>query len=80
MINRLESMSLYFDVASVMSADIHAGGSLKSRVYNSNLRSSPAQVYALIAETAKWDTVLKEVVDNSGILSSEPKVCLSVLD
>lgn len=71
-------MSLYFDAANVLSADASAGGSFKSRVYNnSNLKSSPAQVYALIAETSKWDTVLKEVVDNAGILATEPKVCFA---
>ncbi|EEP80207.1 conserved hypothetical protein [Uncinocarpus reesii 1704] len=67
-------MSLYFDAVSVLSASPDAGGSLKSRIYNSSLKSSPPQIYALIAEVTKWNAVLKEVVDNSAILAHEPKL------
>jgi putative methyltransferase len=66
-------MSLYYDATSILSGP-NSGGSLKSRVYNSDLKSSPAQLYALISEAAKWDVVLKEVIDNSGILAQEHKV------
>lgn len=53
------------------------GGSFKSRVFgNKDLKSPPAQVYALALETCKWSSVLKEVVENSGLLAAERKVCI----
>jgi 25S rRNA (cytosine2278-C5)-methyltransferase len=69
-------MSLYYEAASILSDD-SGGGSLKSRIYNdtSKLKSRPAQLYALITETAKYDAFLSEVINNAGILSLEPKVC-----
>ncbi|KAI1919420.1 hypothetical protein LOZ65_004415 [Ophidiomyces ophidiicola] len=67
-------MSLYFDAVTVLAASPASGGSLKSRIYNSRLKSSPPQIYALITETTKWNAVLKEVVDKSGILAHEPKL------
>ncbi|KAL4982279.1 S-adenosyl-L-methionine-dependent methyltransferase [Aspergillus falconensis] len=68
-------MSLYYDAASILTAPSSAGGSFKSRLYNSrNLKASPAQVYALITEAAKWDILLKEVIDQAGILKLEPKL------
>ena len=69
------SMSLYYDAASVLSPSSQ-DGSLKSRIYNSkNFKSKPANIYALISETAKYDGFLKELIENSGILALEPKVC-----
>ena len=73
------AMSLYFDAASIL-ADTASGGSLKSRIYNQNpkakqkTKAPPAQIYALIIESSKWDTVLKEVIDKAGVLAAEPKV------
>jgi 25S rRNA (cytosine2278-C5)-methyltransferase len=69
-------MSLYYDAATVLTGD-ELQGSLKSRIYNQNagLKAKPAHVYALIAECAKYDTFLKEVIDNAGILAHEAKVC-----
>ncbi|KAL4762717.1 rRNA (cytosine-C5-)-methyltransferase RCM1 [Aspergillus foveolatus] len=68
-------MSLYYDAVSILTTPSSAGGSFKSRLYNSrNLKASPAQVYALITEAAKWDILLKEVIDQAGILKLEPKV------
>ncbi|KAJ9616589.1 hypothetical protein H2200_000308 [Cladophialophora chaetospira] len=68
-------MSLYYDAAAVLTAT-EQGGSLKSRIYGHQieLKSAPAQVYALISETAKYDRFLKEVVDNAGLLVHEPKL------
>lgn len=72
-------MSLYFDAVSILS-DTSSGGSLKSRIYNPNPKdkqkpkTTPAQLYALIIEASKWDTILKEVIDNAGVLAHEPKV------
>lgn len=70
-------MALYYDAAAILSSVSSTQGSLRSRVYdsNANLKSSPPLVRGLIAECAKWDAVLSEVIDNSGILSLEPKVC-----
>ncbi|KAI5304675.1 hypothetical protein KEM56_006133 [Ascosphaera pollenicola] len=68
-------MSLYYDASTVLSSDAKIGGSFKSRVYNSkDLKSAPAQVYALVAECAKWDLFLKEVIENAGILDAERKL------
>lgn len=69
-------MSLYFDAVSVLTAPASTGGSFKSRIYNArNLKASPAQIYALVIEASKWDILLKEVIENAGILKLEPKVC-----
>jgi 25S rRNA (cytosine2278-C5)-methyltransferase len=72
-------MALYYDAVNVLSGDVEQG-SLKSRIYGShaNVRSNPAQVYALVTECAKYDTLLKEVIDNAGILAQEPKVLASL--
>ncbi|KAK2783453.1 hypothetical protein FQN52_001552 [Onygenales sp. PD_12] len=74
-------MSLYYDAATILENRSSDGGSFKSRVFNSKLKSSPGQVYALISEAAKWDILLKEVVENAGILPLEPKLTplLSIL-
>ncbi|KAK2751130.1 hypothetical protein FQN57_000205 [Myotisia sp. PD_48] len=69
-------MSLYFDAVSVLSGPANAG-SLKSRIYNAQWKASPAQIYALIIETSKYNLVLKEIIDNSGILAQEPKKGIS---
>lgn len=71
-------MSLYYDAADILANKEKAGGSLKSRIYNSQkLKNNPAQVYALVAESTKWAPVLKEVVEKSGILKSEKKVSIN---
>lgn len=69
-------MSLYYDAATVLSSSAASqGGSFKSRIYNSkSLKASPAQIYALVVEAAKWDILLKEVIENAGILALESKV------
>jgi putative methyltransferase len=72
-------MSLYYDAASILTGDADQD-SLKSRVYSgsSNIKSKPAQVYALIVECSKFNVFLKEVIDNAGLLELEPKVCSPV--
>ena len=72
-------MSLYHESAPFILGKLGEGGketgSLKSRVFGSNtLRSSPTQVYALVAEASKWSSVLKEVIENSQLLVLERKV------
>ncbi|SPQ22530.1 10ab74ae-b1ed-4650-90ca-fbe72ac0931e [Thermothielavioides terrestris] len=75
-------MSLYHETASIVTGPSTHGGSLKSRIYgNKDLKSPPAQVYALAFEASKWSAVLKEVVENAQLLQSERKLtpALSIL-
>lgn len=68
-------MSLYHEGAEVLLASSTEGGSLKSRVFGRrNIKSKPGQLYALVLETSKWSSILKEVIEESGILSLERKV------
>jgi hypothetical protein len=69
-------MSLYYEAVSFLSPTSSKEGSLKSRIFKtaSNLKSSPATIYALISETAKYNSLLKEVIDNAGLLALESKV------
>lgn len=67
-------MSLYHEAAEALST-ASGPGSFKSRIFgNRQLRSSPAQVYALAIETCKWSTVLSEIIDAAGLLQAEKKV------
>ncbi|KAF1954791.1 NOL1/NOP2/Sun domain family [Byssothecium circinans] len=55
-------MSLYYEAASVLANTDNTGGSLKSRLYRQkDLKSSPAQLFALISEASKWSPVLKDL-------------------
>lgn len=81
--NILEStsltMSLYYESAPFVLGQSGHGeketGSLKSRVFGlKTLKSSPTQIYALVAEASKWSFVLKEVIENSQLLVLERKV------
>lgn len=66
-------MSLYFEAGPFLLQG--QTGSLKSRIFASKLnKSSPTQIYALVSEASKWSAVLKEVVENSGLLLAERKV------
>ncbi|KAJ6779902.1 hypothetical protein PWT90_06265 [Aphanocladium album] len=68
-------MSLYHEGAEVLVASSTEGGSLKSRIFGRrNIKSTPGQLYALVFETCKWSSVLKEVIDASAILSIEKKL------
>jgi 25S rRNA (cytosine2278-C5)-methyltransferase len=71
-------MSLYYEAVHVLAAPNNAAGSLKSRIFsNKSLKSQPAQLYALVIETCKWSSVLKEVIERSELLALERKVRLS---
>jgi hypothetical protein len=73
-------MSLYHEAADVLSAPTNTGGSLKSRIFSrKDLKSQPAQIYALAIETCKWSPVLKEVIEHADILRLERKVCRAQL-
>ena len=67
-------MALYYDAASILCSEDQRG-SLKSRIYGTtDLKSSPAQLFALISEVAKRDQLLKEVIENAQLINDEPKV------
>jgi putative methyltransferase len=67
-------MSLYHEAAAILSTT-GEGGSLKSRIYGKkDLKSPPAQLYALVFETCKWSFVLKEVIEAAELLKDERKV------
>lgn len=69
-------MSLYHEAAAILSWT-GEGGSLKSRIYGKkDLKSPPAQLYALVFETCKWSLVLKEVIEAAELLKAERKVKL----
>jgi putative methyltransferase len=71
-------MSLYYEAADILTAPAIAGGSLKSRIFSKkDLKSQPAQIYALVIETCKWSPVLKEVIEYADILRLERKVGFS---
>lgn len=68
-------MSLYYEAAAILANADNTGGSLKSRIYKKkDLKSTPGQLFALIAETSKWSVVLKDVIDSCGLLAEEKKV------
>ncbi|KAK0646477.1 S-adenosyl-L-methionine-dependent methyltransferase [Cercophora newfieldiana] len=70
-------MSLYHEAAGLLLSAPTAthGGSLRSRIFrDKELKSPPAQVYALVLETCKWSGVLKEVVGGAGLLKAERKL------
>ncbi|CAG5143082.1 uncharacterized protein ALTATR162_LOCUS1280 [Alternaria atra] len=68
-------MSLYYEAAAVLANSENTGGSLKSRIYNKkDLKSTPGQLFALIAETSKWSIVLKDVIEKTKLLSEERKL------
>ena len=68
-------MSLYYEAAEVLTAPKDVGGSLKSRIFSKkDLKSQPAQIYALAIETCKWSSVLKEIIESADLLHLERKV------
>lgn len=68
-------MSLYYEAAEALSGPTTNGGSLKNRIFrNSELKSPPAQIYALVIETCKWSSVLAEVIEHTQLLNLERKV------
>jgi 25S rRNA (cytosine2278-C5)-methyltransferase len=70
-------MSLYYEAADILTAPTNAAGSLKSRIFNKKgLKSQPTHIYALVIETCKWSFLLKEVIENSMLLSLERKARL----
>ncbi|KAI4129596.1 MAG: hypothetical protein LQ338_002170 [Usnochroma carphineum] len=68
-------MSLYYHAAPFLLSPQGQPGSLKSRIFNAkDIRSSPKQVYALVAEASKWSPILSEVIERSQLLQHERKL------
>ncbi|PSN75022.1 S-adenosyl-L-methionine-dependent methyltransferase, partial [Corynespora cassiicola Philippines] len=68
-------MSLYYEAAALLANPDNAGGSLKSRVFRKkDLKSSPAQLFALVAEASKWSPVLKDVIEKCALWPEEKKL------
>ncbi|MCJ1396117.1 hypothetical protein MMC18_009006 [Xylographa bjoerkii] len=66
-------MALYYEAVSFIAPS--EAISLKSRIYNAkNLKSTPAQLFALVSEASKWSPILKEVVEKSQLLLHERKL------
>ncbi|KAK6346433.1 hypothetical protein TWF730_010755 [Orbilia blumenaviensis] len=74
-------MSLYLEAAAILESP--QTSSLKAIIYNPSkpFKSPQSKLYALIVETLKFQDILKEVVENSGILKLERKLTplLSIL-
>ena len=73
------SCNIYTEASAILLT--HKSGSLKSRIYSThnapqNSRCAPARLYALIMESLKYQDVLNEVIKNSGLLTTEKKVCM----
>ncbi|KAK3062207.1 hypothetical protein LTS18_004609 [Coniosporium uncinatum] len=68
-------MSLYYEAAALLTNPDQASGSFKSRIFGKkDLKSNPAQTYALIVEATKWSAVLKGVIERAGVLKEERKL------
>ncbi|KAK6497371.1 hypothetical protein TWF481_011780 [Arthrobotrys musiformis] len=74
-------MSLYLEAATILESPQTT--SLKAIIYNPSkpFKSPQPKLYALIVETLKFQDILKEVVENAGILKLERKLTplLSIL-
>ncbi|KAL8776639.1 MAG: hypothetical protein Q9213_008190 [Squamulea squamosa] len=72
-------MSLYYDAAKFLEPFKSQDGSLQSRVFGTkDLKSSPKQVYAVVAEASKWSLILAEVIEKSQLLQHERKLTPSL--
>ncbi|KAH7066616.1 S-adenosyl-L-methionine-dependent methyltransferase [Paraphoma chrysanthemicola] len=68
-------MSLYYEAAALLANADNTGGSLKSRLFTKkDLKSSPGQIFALIAEASKWSPVLKDIIEKCRLLEEEKKL------
>ncbi|MCJ1379503.1 hypothetical protein MMC17_002604 [Xylographa soralifera] len=68
-------MSLYYEAVSFIEPSPSQENSLKSRIYNAkDLKSTSAQLFALVSEASKWSPILKEVVEKSQLLLHERKL------
>lgn len=74
-------MSLYYEAEQFISAADQQSGSLKSKIYSAKgLKSTAAQLFALVSEASKWSSIVKEVVEKSQLLVHERKVRASFVE
>lgn len=67
-------MSLYIEAARIIQRPRYGG--LRGAVFSdASVKSRPEQLYALIIETLKHQEIINEVLDKSGLLEIERKVC-----
>ncbi len=63
-------MSLYYEAVKFL--DINPKkGSLQSRIFGSELKSDPKQMFALVSSTLKYKTYLTKIIKNSDLLKNE---------
>jgi hypothetical protein len=68
-------MSLYIEAARIIQRPRYGG--LRGAVFSdASIKSRPEQLYALIIESLKHQEIINEVLDKSGLLEIEKKVCL----
>ena len=68
-------MSLYYEAERILSDQSQQSGSLKSRIFGAKgLKSTPAQIFALVTEASKWSPIIKEIIEKSQLLIHERKV------
>ncbi|KAF1811493.1 putative NOL1/NOP2/sun domain protein [Eremomyces bilateralis CBS 781.70] len=68
-------MSLYYEAADILSASLSGKGSIQSLVYsNKTLKNKPGHLFALLSEASKWSPVLKDIINQSGVLAIEKKL------
>lgn len=66
-------MSLYIEASRIISRPRYGG--LRGAIFSDSLlKSRPEQLYALIIETLKYQEILNEVIDKSGLLEVEKMV------
>lgn len=67
-------MALYYEAAAMLQASSDSS-SLSARVYAAqDLKSKPAQLFALLSEAAVWSPVLSPVIEVAEVLKHERKV------
>lgn len=69
-------MSLYHDASTIILNPSNTSDSLKLRIFSrkSSLKSQPAQLYALLIETQRWNFILKQIIERSDLLAHERKL------
>lgn len=68
-------MSLYYEAARILEAARDNQGSIKSITFGrQDWKSDRKALFALATETAKWSSILSEVIENSDVLKIERQV------
>jgi putative methyltransferase len=73
-------MSLYHEASQVLENIRKNGGSIKSVVLKKTWKSDSKALFALATKASKWSEILKEVLENSGVLKAEKQVSLDQIN